>query len=303
VAPVLASIGNKSVDELATLSFTATATDADVPPNTLTFSLVGAPAGATINGSTGAFSWTPTEAQGPGTYPFTVKVTDNGSPNLSDSEVITVTVNEVNAAPVLASIGSKSVLLGDSLAFTASASDPDLPANTLTFALDAGFPAGASINPSTGQFSWTPTLAQAGLHNITIRVTDNGSPALSDTETIGVAVLYGVCAQFDQTKSYKKGSTIPVKINLCDATGHNVSASNVVVQALQLLKLSGTASPFDAEDSGAANPDNNFRFAGDSYIFNLSTKGGYSEGQWGLTFTVGTPAVSNPAYMVTFFIK
>ena len=30
--PVLAAIGNKSVDELAALAFTATATDADVPP-------------------------------------------------------------------------------------------------------------------------------------------------------------------------------------------------------------------------------------------------------------------------------
>jgi hypothetical protein len=36
---------------------------ADQPPQTLTFSLVGAPAGATIDGSTGAFSWTPSEAQ------------------------------------------------------------------------------------------------------------------------------------------------------------------------------------------------------------------------------------------------
>jgi hypothetical protein len=35
-----------------------------VPAQTLTFSLVGAPTGATIDGTTGAFSWTPTEAQG-----------------------------------------------------------------------------------------------------------------------------------------------------------------------------------------------------------------------------------------------
>jgi hypothetical protein len=33
-------------------------------------------AGATIDGTTGAFSWTPTEAQGPGSYPFTVRVSD-----------------------------------------------------------------------------------------------------------------------------------------------------------------------------------------------------------------------------------
>jgi hypothetical protein len=36
----------------------------------------GAPSGARIDGSTASFSWTPTEAQGPGSYPFTVRVSD-----------------------------------------------------------------------------------------------------------------------------------------------------------------------------------------------------------------------------------
>ncbi len=67
-APTLAAIGNQTVDEGATLSFTASATDDDVPADTLTYSLNQAAldAGMTINSATGAFSWTPTEAQGPG---------------------------------------------------------------------------------------------------------------------------------------------------------------------------------------------------------------------------------------------
>ncbi|GAF78674.1 unnamed protein product, partial [marine sediment metagenome] len=101
-APVLDPIGDKSVDEGSELSFTATATDADIPANELTFSLgVGAPAGAGIDPATGEFTWTPTEAQGPGTYPVTIRVTDDGTPNLSDDETITVTVNEVNNAPTV----------------------------------------------------------------------------------------------------------------------------------------------------------------------------------------------------------
>ena len=39
MAPVLAAIGNKTVNEGSLLTFTATATDADLPANTLTFSL------------------------------------------------------------------------------------------------------------------------------------------------------------------------------------------------------------------------------------------------------------------------
>ena len=92
VNPVLGAIGNKTVDELNLLSFTATASDSDIPANTLTFSLAGTvPAGASIT-SGGLFTWTPTEVQGPGMYTFDVVVTDNGAPNLTDSETITVTV-------------------------------------------------------------------------------------------------------------------------------------------------------------------------------------------------------------------
>jgi hypothetical protein len=188
VAPVLAAIGNKTVNENALLAFTATATDGDLPAQSLSFSLtLGSPAatGASINATTGAFSWTPTEAQGPNVYPITIAVSDG---SLDDSELISVTVNEVNVAPVLAAIGNKTVSENTLLAFTATATDADIPSNALTFSLDAGFPAGAGINGSTGAFSWTPTSAQIGSHSITIRVTDNGSPVMDDFETISVLV-------------------------------------------------------------------------------------------------------------------
>ena len=103
---MLGAIGDKTVDEGIQLTFTATATDSDVPSNTLTFSLSGAPAGATITLG-GDFSWTPTEVQGPGIYTFDVVVSDGGTSSLTDSETITVTVNEVNSAPVLDTVGDK----------------------------------------------------------------------------------------------------------------------------------------------------------------------------------------------------
>jgi hypothetical protein len=93
VAPVLAPIGNKTVLWGNLLTFTATASDHDIPANTLTFGLISAPTGASINGSTGAYTWTPTSAQ-VGSHTFKVHVTDNGSPNLYDEEEITVTVGE-----------------------------------------------------------------------------------------------------------------------------------------------------------------------------------------------------------------
>src|SRR6185503_20676420 len=114
--PVLAPIGNKTADAGVPLSFTATATD--VGGGALTFSLdPGAPAGATINPTTGVFSWTPTQADGGSARTVTIRVTDNNS--ASDFETITITVREANAAPVLGAIGNKAVDEGAQLSFTA----------------------------------------------------------------------------------------------------------------------------------------------------------------------------------------
>src|SRR6185369_16291598 len=108
--PVLAPVGNKIANENALLTFTVSASDPDFPAQTLTFTLdAGAPAGASIHPATGTFNWAPSETQGPGSYSVTIRVTDNGTANLSDSETITITVNEVNGVPVLAPIGNKSI--------------------------------------------------------------------------------------------------------------------------------------------------------------------------------------------------
>ena len=96
--PVLAPVGNKTVVKNTTLTFTATATDPD-KGQTLTFSLIGAPAGASINATTGVFTWTPATA---GSYTFKIRVTDNGTPPLYDEEQITVTVTNTAKSTIAA---------------------------------------------------------------------------------------------------------------------------------------------------------------------------------------------------------
>lgn len=77
--PTIAPIPNKTVDELTTLTFPVNATDPDIPAQSLTFNLSGAPEGAAIDPATGLFTWTPTEAQGPDNFTFEVHVTDGFS--------------------------------------------------------------------------------------------------------------------------------------------------------------------------------------------------------------------------------
>ena len=184
-------LGNKSVNEQALLTFIATAADPDMPANTLTFSLeAGAPAGVAIDQTTGVFTWTPTETQGPGTYPINVRVTDNDPTPRYFSETLVVTVAEVNEAPILASIGNKTVNEDTLLSFAATAGDPDAPVNTLTFSLDAGAPTGAAINATTGVFTWTPTEVQSpSTASVTIRVRDNGVAPLDDSEALQITVV------------------------------------------------------------------------------------------------------------------
>ena len=97
-SPVIEPIGDQSIDEGTELALTVSGHDVD-PPVALTYTLEpGSPAGTTIGFSTGEFRWTPTEAQGPGTYTLQVRVSDG---ELSSLKSFTVTVNEVNQAPVL----------------------------------------------------------------------------------------------------------------------------------------------------------------------------------------------------------
>ncbi|MEE8233435.1 MAG: putative Ig domain-containing protein, partial [Gammaproteobacteria bacterium] len=104
-----------------------------------------------------------------------------------------IIIEEPNKPPVLAPIGDKTVRENRILTFTATATDLDIPANTLTFSLSGSVPEGASINPTTGVFSWMPTEAH-GPGTFTffdVIVTDDGSPSLSDYETVTVTIVGG----------------------------------------------------------------------------------------------------------------
>ncbi|HEY1172625.1 MAG TPA: putative Ig domain-containing protein, partial [Verrucomicrobiae bacterium] len=190
-APVFAAIGTQTVVEAQLLTVAATATDSDIPANTLTYSLTtNAPSGMTINANTGVISWTPTEAQGPSTNLVTVMVVDNGTPALSATTTFSVIVQEENTAPVITVATNQVVIEGMLLVLTNSATDADVPANGLTFSLGSNAPAGMVINPSNGVVTWAPTSTQAPSTNlISVIVTDDGVPPMSDSGTFLVTVL------------------------------------------------------------------------------------------------------------------
>lgn len=128
VPPVLTPIANYTINEGTLLTITNSATDNNLPPPILTFSLgPGAPANASIDPATGLFQWRPGAGQSPSTNVISVIVRDNDTPSLSATQQFTVTVRSVlnefvlgfGATNVLAGqTGSVSVMLLSSLDLT-----------------------------------------------------------------------------------------------------------------------------------------------------------------------------------------
>ncbi|KYK21779.1 hypothetical protein AYK24_03215 [Thermoplasmatales archaeon SG8-52-4] len=220
IPPTLNSIGDKEVDEQTQLTFTATATDPDIPTQTLTFSLDGEPTGATIT-TTGTFTWTPTENQGPDTYTLDIIVTDGIT---TDSETITITVTEINQPPELNPIDEQSVDENTSLTVTFSATDPDIPGQTLTFSTMDLPDFGTLIDngDGTGSIQFDPDFEDEGTYEIIVTVTDDNPSPLSDSESFILTVNHvnqppiayfsytidDLTAYFDGSGSYDNDGTI-----------------------------------------------------------------------------------------------
>jgi hypothetical protein len=188
--PSLAPVPNQTVNEGSLLLITNVASDPDLPADILTFSMPVAPTNAMIDPLTGVVTWTPNELQGGTINQFTVVVADSGSPPLKATNQFIVTVLEVNSPPVLTPLADRVAVTGMLVSVIASATDPDIPANSISYSLAPGFPPGATVNSSNGLFTWQASAVNLpATNNITIIATDNGSPPLSDSKNFRIVIV------------------------------------------------------------------------------------------------------------------
>jgi PKD repeat protein len=182
--PVLNPIGPRVINEGQTLQFVVTSSDPDgtFPQLTASPIPINANFADSLNGH-GLFTFTPNFTQS-GTYNILFIAFDGA---LADSEMVQITVNDAgNIAPILSAIGNRTVLEGDSLVFTATASDPDGTIPTLTaFNLPANATFGDNGN-GTGRFAFYPTYFQAGIYNVLFVASDG---VLADSEQIQITVM------------------------------------------------------------------------------------------------------------------
>jgi len=226
-APVLDAIGDKSVDEGDVISFSVTASDAD--GDALTFSQTGLPAfcsrtDAEDTDNQADFTCTPGFSD-TGDYPVDFEASDNA---LSDAESITISVGNVNRAPVLDAIGDQTVDENALLQFALTGSDPD--GDALVFSA-TGLPAFCSFSIDT--ISCTPTYDDAGNYpGVVLGVTD-GTADDSETITITVnnvnraPVLDAVGGQ-----NVDEAGVLPLLLSATDADGDAITISQTGLPAL-----------------------------------------------------------------------
>ena len=196
--PMPTGPGNQVIDEFGMLDIAATATDPDIPTNSVVWELVSGPAGLIV-ATNGVITWITDETHGSNVFNVAIRVTDNNpdavnTQQLSATNEFLVTVNEVNVAPVLTVPTNQTLVEETLLSVSALATDADLPANGLAFSL-LNPPAGMTIDPGTGLIEWTPSEVQGPTNFVvTVVVTDSSPFAvnavnLSDTNTFMVSVL------------------------------------------------------------------------------------------------------------------
>ncbi|HUU19401.1 MAG TPA: putative Ig domain-containing protein [Sedimentisphaerales bacterium] len=215
--PVLGAISDQSVDENDLLSFSVNATDPD--GQTLTYSVSSLPNGAVF---ASPFTWTPSYDQA-GTYLVTFTADDGQA---QDSETITITVVNVNRAPMLTTIGNKTAYADVLLNFTIDAIDPD--GDAITYSTGT-LPSGATFTDQ--DFKWTPSQSQVGSYAVTFIASDG---KLQDSETVTMTVDIDSLAPIVTNCSPAAGSIqVPlnnlITLNIADA-GIGVNADSIKIK-------------------------------------------------------------------------
>jgi len=195
--PVFTSPTAASVDENTSGTvYTATATDAD--GNSISFSIVGGTDANdfSINSSTGALTFVgnpdfenPTDSDTNNTYEVTIRASDGVN---TTEQTVTITVDDVNEAPVFTSADTASVAENQTAAYTAVANDEDA-GSTVTYSLSGADAALFDIDASTGvvTFKTAPDFENPGdadsdnAYEVTVTATD-GTNSTDQAVTISV---------------------------------------------------------------------------------------------------------------------
>ena len=169
-------IPNTNINELAQWQYTPTVTGSGY-----TYGLSNAPAGMTVNASSGTISWTPVQTNATHTY-STITYAVYQSSSVVAWTNFNVTVNDLNMLPgFILTPGAQTVYATTLLSVTDAATNGDIWATGIAYALVSP-PTGATNNPTTGVITWTPSISQTGTYTLTVTATDNDPYAVNSQQ-------------------------------------------------------------------------------------------------------------------------
>ena len=241
----------------------------------------------TVNGDTLNYTLatTATQFSGLGGYPITVTLGSN--PNYS----VTPTNGSltVNPATLTVTADTQTMVLHGTV-----------PA-PLTFQI-TGFKNGETTSVLTTQPTCTTTATSGSIVG-SYPITCSGAAAANYSSTYfpgTLSILYstGTCVgELGHTvlqpinmsgvmSVFKLGSTVPTKFRVCDANGVSIGTPGVVT-GYGLVGSANTPGISVDEDVYSTTPDTAFRWAGDQWIFNQSTKNNSTLNKTGVTYSFG----------------
>jgi hypothetical protein len=259
-----------AITSAATATFTFQGSDAQAPAAALSFE-------CSLDGGAWSACTSPTAFSGvaDGAHQFAVRAADD--------------LGNVDATPA-------------SHSWTMDATPPTIaiasPADGVRFLVGASASASYSCNDGgSGIDSCVGTVADGGALDtytpgsfaLAVNAADKAgnSSSLSHAYRVG----YGVC-NHQEFGARRVGSVIPMKLQACDVSGANLSRGTLVVTAVNVRKVSDSATS-PVIDAGNANPDLNFRYdpalfgGAGGYIFNMDTSG-LTTGTYRLNFRIGS---------------
>ena len=177
-APTLDVPASEHLREGQSFSFTVAGSDPE--GQVLSFVADNLPPGSHFDGSTGVFDWTPSYTDA-GDYPAVSFTVSDGTNVVT--KLVDFLVDQVDAPPVLHGIPDRTVRQGDPVLITVQADDAD--GQPLTYSMVDG-PPGATIDPNTGLFSWTPAYDSAASYAVQFQVSDG---QLTDERTVTFTVI------------------------------------------------------------------------------------------------------------------
>ncbi|MEL6108114.1 MAG: putative Ig domain-containing protein, partial [Planctomycetota bacterium] len=204
VAPTLAPVASRTINEGDAITFTLFGEDED--GDTLRYLSTTLPPGSILDPNTGVFEWTPGFDQS-GVYELAL-IADDGT--TQTRETTTLTVNNLNGPVRFPTIDAVEIFEGQTFALRVAAFDPEFPVApvdptsvTEDFFIDfegllpqltynvTGLPSGAEFDATRQLLTWTPGFDDAGIYDVTFEAMDDGdgtgTPSM-DSVTVSITV-------------------------------------------------------------------------------------------------------------------